>query len=730
MAENPIKHSEIIEQGNPFDATIKGLKEMLKLTEKLRKGVKDSAKSQLEFAKKQDTASKKGRENIKKTTTAAAKLSDQEKEMLRVKKALDKELTKATLLQNKEFQAIVKKTEATKRANREAEKTIKKQAEGVKSTNTWAKALGSFAFKFNALGNMAANAMTKIIGGLTRSIKKFTSLEKIMRSNQVTSDRFDRVMGRLESSFRAFNEAVALGDFSNIGQNMRDAADAAEAYVRAMDTLGDTQNAIDIQTARSRLEVFKLQETYNNTANALDERLETAQKAAKILTDLQIQQEKVARNFMEEEIKRVKNRFDLTDEQSDLYRRFIENYGLLTDSQVTKLEELETAQGEVKKSASGFLSGFALMAGASDEVLKSYVDSAEALTDYDKMVKEVSDTFGFDVLPIMETIIKTNDEDRKAVVDKTIAYFDQLRITQRLTNANAAMTGSIIRAMDAEKKEVEVVEDLGEAHEILPGKIDTTRLASQKFSMGVNEGVKDIIKPLKEDIPNATETAEEAFISLGDTIAASFQLAAIVGDAFVAKRTAQLDKELDAVAGNAEKLKEVQKKQAEERKQLAVKQNIINTALAVGLAFAQFGWPAGIIPAALSLAAGLAQGVIIESQQFAEGGHGLLDDTGGVLPGKSHSQGGVNLGQIGEAEGGEYFGIVNKQMTKKYAGELPAVFDSLNNGAFHEVWNRRSTGHDPYNKKIYEALISTPTIIPDGKRMERYPDGRTRIING
>jgi len=127
---------------------------------------------------------------------------------------------------------------------------------------------------------------------------------------------------------------------------------------------------------------------------------------------------------------------------------------------------------------------------------------------------------------------------------------------------------------------------------------------------------------------------------------------------------------------------------------------------------------------------------IIAGQKFDEGGSGLLGDEGGVLQGQRHSQGGINLGAIGEAERGEYFGIVNRNMTRKYANDLPMIFDSLNNGAFHEVWGRGKQNmvevnyNDPWTKKMYEVMLDTPTIIPDGKRTERYPGGRTRIING
>ena len=44
MADNPIKHDDIIQPGNPFDDTIKGIQELNKWMVKLEKSVKESGK--------------------------------------------------------------------------------------------------------------------------------------------------------------------------------------------------------------------------------------------------------------------------------------------------------------------------------------------------------------------------------------------------------------------------------------------------------------------------------------------------------------------------------------------------------------------------------------------------------------------------------------------------------------------------------------------------------------
>lgn len=109
------------------------------------------------------------------------------------------------------------------------------------------------------------------------------------------------------------------------------------------------------------------------------------------------------------------------------------------------------------------------------------------------------------------------------------------------------------------------------------------------------------------------------------------------------------------------------------------------TAYKIGL---QAGYPVGLVlgpvMAAIAIASGLANVAHINGIQFARGGIlmarrafglGGISDTGGVLSGPSHAQGGIPFavgGRLGfEAEGGE--AIINKRSTQMYRKELSAI---------------------------------------------------------
>lgn len=169
---------------------------------------------------------------------------------------------------------------------------------------------------------------------------------------------------------------------------------------------------------------------------------------------------------------------------------------------------------------------------------------------------------------------------------------------------------------------------------------------------------------------------------------------------------------------NARKMAAEQKRQSEEeklKKEYAKKQRdiqltqaIINTALSVTSALTTPPIWLGIIMAVIAAALGAAEIATISNAQFAKGGHMMLGDKGTTLKGKRHSQGGVNLGEVGTAEAGEYIGIISRPMTQKYKSELPLIFDSLNQGSFERTFDIKGVivPESRYTKKMYEHMVA------------------------
>ena len=78
------------------------------------------------------------------------------------------------LAQQKQLRAAQKYAQTEKelaKINKQLRETRKKLTEAKNTTQTWSKALGSFQFKFNALGNIAANVASSITRGFNRAMR-------------------------------------------------------------------------------------------------------------------------------------------------------------------------------------------------------------------------------------------------------------------------------------------------------------------------------------------------------------------------------------------------------------------------------------------------------------------------------------------------------------------------------------------------------------------------------
>jgi TP901 family phage tail tape measure protein len=246
---------------------------------------------------------------------------------------------------------------------------------------------------------------------------------------------------------------------------------------------------------------------------------------------------------------------------------------------------------------------------------------------------------------------------------------------------------------------------------------------------------------IAEDLAQGTITKAEATAL---AIQASLALIGEVGTGLFNQRAQEIDQEmlmlqeskayeLSLVQGNAEEEAKVNAKFAAKEKALklekakndrnaAIFSAIINTAVAVVSALT-VAPPLGIILAALVGAAGAVEIATIASTplpKFEEGGHGIVNSGHGVLKGDRHSakSGGI---PVGVAEGGEYFGVVNREKTKQYSDDLPSIFNSLNSGNFDDIWSKTNDQinvnvNEKYGRKMYEEMRNKESFV-NGKRL-------------
>ena len=732
MADNPIKHDDLIQPGNPFDQAIKGLTDMIKLYDKLLKDIRKSAKEQIDALNKLSAATKQGQNETKKAATATQKLSEQEKAALSIKKSLERAQAKLNAMSSEEYKALVKVKEATRQKNAELKKSVQAMDKGHKSTNTWAKSLGSFAFKFNALGNMAAMAMQRITQGIKNAIKESFNLglrlEGIERAYKRLND--PKLLDRLKeatkgtvSELELMQRAVVASRFDISLKRLPELLAFATQYaqdagvevdiltdkivrgigrksVLILDDLGLTASQIRAELNGMSVEAVSVAELTDAVGRIAAKSLEQLGGVAET-TAVQIASFRALLNDFKAELgSRMTGGFSSQIE----YFKALDT--ITKDREVTNgLQRMRAFFGFMKESKT-----FALAQEIQDAKIDKFARDLNASAINMNNLFGVVNGFDFKTSGLWAMTMAIADMEEKApeTFDAFIDTYDEMAFSTYDIDVDLNEKRKKLEA----QREKEYIEHL----KVLANASNTATATELAIATATEEELTRIKKE-KEDERNAIITN-------------SLSYAAGIAQRFTSLFATQKEKELSAVGDNAKKREAIEKKYAKKEQQLAIISAIISTAQGVAGALGDFPFPYSLIPAAIVAGLGAAEIATIAGQEFAEGGSGLLDDKGGVLPGKRHSQGGVDLGAIGVAERGEYFGIVNRQMTKKYAGDLPNIFDSLNNGAFHEIWGRSNiTTGDPYTKKMYELMQNTPVIIPEGKRIEKYPTGRTRIVN-
>ena len=115
---------------------------------------------------------------------------------------------------------------------------------GAKTTNTWSKSLGSFAFKFNALGNIAANVASKITRTFSRAmrgaIRTIMDFEQAMADVRAVTNPTDKDFKKLSKSardlggstkFTAIEVAKLQKELGKLGLTTQEVLDAQAAVL-------------------------------------------------------------------------------------------------------------------------------------------------------------------------------------------------------------------------------------------------------------------------------------------------------------------------------------------------------------------------------------------------------------------------------------------------------------------------------------------------------------------
>ncbi len=221
-----------------IDLGFDDLSKAQQVAKELQKAAKNISAAMKKTGKVVEADLKKSRELAKASKLVAVekkKLNTVDREQIKLAKQLATVNAKLALATSKEARLLSKKQAQLRKINAELRT-------GGKNTASWGKALGSFQFKFNALGNIAASVASKITQTINRAmrdalktIKDFDqAMADVQSITKATAKDFDRLRESAKklggsTKFTAVEVAGLQKEYSKLGFTTNEILNAQEA---------------------------------------------------------------------------------------------------------------------------------------------------------------------------------------------------------------------------------------------------------------------------------------------------------------------------------------------------------------------------------------------------------------------------------------------------------------------------------------------------------------------
>ena len=529
------------------------------------------------------------------------------------------------------------------------------------------KSLG-MAFKA-LLANPIVLVIAGIVAGVTALFKAFTSTKK-------GAEQLDAVMAGVGATLDVFRDIlVEVGEalvnaFSNPKKAIIDFGKSLQEFVisrvnKLMDGIGLLGSAIK--------KVFE-----GDFSGALDDAAEGSLKLLQATNPLAMAVEVLADKVKEatdEIIKETKAAYDLSlqlaelrDVERELSKERADANRLLAEARLIAADESKSAEERIialekinKIEADLLAKEIALAQAKYDNIVATNAlsdSSEEALNKeaeaYIRIQNLQTASFNKQKGNERELTRLRNQKaaEEKRVIDEKIkneeSFFKKLEELD--AKAEKDRKEKVAKQKEEEAKELERKEEQ-RIEDIETAKEQATELTNQVAGAIFEANAANIAREKAQKLNAVQETQNREIEIINEKLERG-----LINEQQAAQAREEIEKE------SAKKQKEIEKKAFNDKKKQDVSQALMNGALAVTKTFAQLGFVGGAIAAAGLAASTALQVATIKSQKFAKGG---------ILEGASHANGGIDMGNNQEAEGGE--AIINKRSTAMFREELSMI---------------------------------------------------------
>ena len=554
---------------------------------------------------------------------------------------------------------------------------------------------------FNLMG--AFKQMLPVLGLGGGIAGAFNFLKGVILSTDLTTDKFEQTMGGLKESFNFIKQSIATLDFSNLITGFRDAYRAGRDYAEALGLIGDLQRSIGIQKIDIEMEISKQRAIAKNRSldlksreAALDKIIELEKQKMDIVKD-------VADFELEETSKLILSRdksLNVTQDQLvELFSNY-KKYDSVIKEGISLQNKLDEASKTYYTNARTGMGGWVIDSKKYKTAYDSLTDSEKEAIETAKIHNLVADDQRDNLTKIISSskqaalelvkseealvrlqnslrneLLKEEDEDEEDPVMKINKVVDALKTGLEELQAMQPLDADGVPIIPGFPSEIE----LRERGEMILEIASDTSLSQQEIWQQMYEqgliSYQEYFEAMQ--VLNAQEVAAEQ--AKADKkkalIQNSLQAAQTLTAALYNFNVAAMNRELKAAGDNEKKKEEINKKYAEKQKQIAIIQAIINTALAVMQALANYPPPISYVLAAASGILGAAEIAVISSQQFASGRYPVMGASDGQMYDAQYvgaPKTGIQRGPALVSERGDEM-IVDGPTTSKLVYQYPEI---------------------------------------------------------
>lgn len=260
------------------------------------------------------------------------------------------------------------------------------------------KQIQGFQQKIQGFSSSAISAFTKFAGGIGLAVTAGEALNKMMRSNQTTSDMFDNNINAAKDSVDAFFRSLTTGDWSVFSNGIVAAFTNLKELSALMDELADKKLSLSYIKAEDLKEIEQYETVAKDTSKSLEERKEAAEKMAMAVKHLSNETANYIKSSEEGLAKTYKANYGI-DVDRETLDYFFKHTNKSDDRVLSEIERYKKERTEIEKQytttttvPSTFgATTISTLSKAGKEALKEYDKQNEFIRTQSVLLEEVDD---------------------------------------------------------------------------------------------------------------------------------------------------------------------------------------------------------------------------------------------------------------------------------------------------------------------------------------------------